>query len=181
MGFDLGGLLSQYLGGQAASHETAQDHYHEVAQNAPTDLLSQGLAAMFRSDQTAPFSQLTGQLFGQSSANQQAGMLSQLLGSLGPTVLSSLAGGAGGAGVAAILGKLTQGGGGNHTNITPEQASQLTPEQVQELASHAEKHNPSVVDSVSSFYAEHAGLVKTLGGAALAIAMAKMAQPNKPQ
>jgi hypothetical protein len=176
MGFDLGGLLSQYLGNPAASPEAAQDHFHEVAQSAPTDLLSQGLAAVFRSDKTPPFDQLTSQLFGQSNANQQAGMLSQLLGGLGPTVLSSLVGGAGGAGVAAILGKLTQ--GGTNTNITPEQASQLTPEQVQQLASHAEKHNPSVVDSVSSFYAEHSSLIKTLGGAALAIAMAKMAQPN---
>jgi hypothetical protein len=177
MGFDLGGLLQQYLGGNAASTENAQDHFHEVSKNAPTDLLSQGLAAMFRSDQTPAFGQLTSQLFGQSNGNQQAGMLSQLLGSLGPGVLSSLVGGAGGAGMAAILGKLTQ--GGNSTTVTPEQASQLTPEQVQELASHAEKHNPGVVDSISSFYAEHSGLVKTLGGAALAIAMAKMASPDK--
>jgi predicted lipid-binding transport protein (Tim44 family) len=177
MGFDLGGLLQQYLGGNAASSEDTENHFKQVSQNAPTDLLSQGLAAMFRSDQTPAFGQLAGQLFGQSNPNQQAGMLSQLLGNLGPGVLTSLVGGASGAGLAGILGKLTQ--GGNSTTITPEQASQLSPEQVQELASHAEKHTPSVVDSVSSFYAEHSGLLNTLGSAALAVTLAKMASPKQ--
>ena len=38
------------------------------------------------------------------------------------------------------------------------------------------KANPSIVDSVSAFYAQHTTLVKTLGGAALSIALAKVAQ-----
>jgi hypothetical protein len=47
---------------------------------------------------------------------------------------------------------------------------------VQQLAAHAEKADPSIIDKASSFYAEHPTLVKTLGGAALTIAMAKMAE-----
>ena len=47
---------------------------------------------------------------------------------------------------------------------------------MQVIASHAEQHNPGIIDSLSSFYAEHPGLVKTLGSAALTIALAKMAQ-----
>lgn len=176
MGFDLGDLLSQFVGGGNAA--VAPDHFQQVAQNASPDLLSQGLSAMFHSDQTPPFGQMAGQLFGQANPNQQAGMLNQLLASMGPSVLASLVGGAGGGGLGAILGQLTQSGGAA-APITPAQASQLTPEQVQVIASHAEQHSPGIIDKMSGFYAEHPGLIKTLGGAALSIALAKMAECHR--
>ena len=100
-------------------------------------------------------------------------MLNQLLGGMGPSVLASLTGGAGGGALGGLMAKLSL--GGTPASITPEQASQFTPEQVQQIATHAEQHNPSIVDKMSDFYAQHAGLVKTLGGAVLAIALAKMA------
>jgi hypothetical protein len=59
--------------------------------------------------------------------------------------------------------------------VTPEQASQLTPQQVQEIATRAEQHDPSVLDNIGGFYAQHPQLVKTLGSAALAIALAGVA------
>ena len=91
-------------------------------------------------------------------------------------VLSSLLSGAGGAAIASVLDKSA----GNSTEtITPEQASQLTLEQVQQMADHAQQSNPSIVDQMSDFYAQHSGLIKTLGGAALAIALAKMADGSK--
>lgn len=177
MALDLGGLLSQFLGGGTAPAD-AQQHFDKVAQNAPPDLLSQGLSAMFRSDQTPPFNQMAGQLFGNATPAQQAGMLNQLLAAMGPAALASLAGSGGALGGA--LGGLLQGGqGGAPATITPAQASTLTPEQVQVIASHAEQHDPGIVDKMSSFYAEHSSLVKTLGGAALTIALAHMAQKNK--
>jgi len=71
------------------------------------------------------------------------------------------------------FGALVQGAGG--APITPQQASTITPEQVQQAATHAEQHAPSIIDTMSDFYAQHAGLVKTLGSAALTIALAKMA------
>jgi hypothetical protein len=52
----------------------------------------------------------------------------------------------------------------------------MTPEQVQQIAAQAEQHNPGIVDRMGDFYAEHPTLVKTLGGAALAIALGHMAQ-----
>ncbi len=178
MSFDLGGLLQQYIGGSdQVPARDAQGHFNQVAQSAPTDLLSQGLAAMFRSDQTPAFGQMAGQLFGQANGNQQAGMLNQLLGSMAPGVLSSLLGGAGGAGLAGILEQLTQ--GRSTPAVTPELASQLTPEQVQQIANHAEQNDPSVIETMSSFYAEHSTLVNTLGGAALSIALAKMADRRR--
>ena len=129
---------------------------------------------MFRSDQTPAFGQMAGQLFGQANPGQQAGMLNQILSSLGPSVLASLSGGA----LGGVLGHLTQ-GGTVPSAITPEQASKLTPEQVQEIASHAEKHDPGIIDKLSGFYAQHPGLIKTLGSAALTVALAKMAEHQK--
>jgi len=58
--------------------------------------------------------------------------------------------------------------------ITPDQASELSPEQVQEVVTHAHQAQPGIADELAGFYAQHAGLIKTLGGAALAIAMVKM-------
>lgn len=174
MAFDLGGLLQKYMGGNASSDPNeAVDHFHQVAQSASPDDISQGLAAAFRSDATPPFGQMAGQLFGQANPNQQAGMLNQLLGGMGPSVLASLAGGAGGGALGGMLGQLSR--GGTPAPITPDQASQFTPEQVQVIANHAEQHNPGIVDKMSDFYAQHTGLVKTLGGAVLAVALAKMA------
>ena len=176
MGFDLGSLLSQFV--SSGTPASAPDHFQQVAQNASPDLLSQGLSAMFHSDQTPPFGQMAGQLFGQANPNQQAGMLNQLLSSMGPSVLASLMAGAGGSALGGILGKSTQAGIAP-VAITPEQASKLTPEQVQQIASHAEQHSPGIIDKMSGFYAEHPGLIKTLGGAALTIALAKMAERHQ--
>ena len=63
--------------------------------------------------------------------------------------------------------------------VTPEQASQLTPEQVQAIASHAEQHSPGIIDKMSGFYAQHPGLIKTLGSAALTIALSSMAHNHQ--
>lgn len=168
MGFDLGGLLQQYLGGsQKIDNTKLADDYHQVVENAPAGVVEQGLSETFRSDKTPPFSQMIGDLFGNASPQQKAGMLGQLLSGLSPAVLASVAGG---------LGGLAHSNGNAAAAITPEQAGLLTPGQVTTIAAQAEQHNPSIIDRMSSFYAEHPGLVKTIGSAALAIAMAKIAQ-----
>lgn len=176
MAFDLGGLLQQYLGagaGQAAAN--APDHFHQVAQAAPPDAVSHGLAEAFRSDQTPPFGQMVSQLFAQGTPEQKAGMLQQLLGSLNPAALAAL----GGTGALGSLLSVSAGTGVAPAAISPQQASQLTPAQVEQIAAHAEKQNPSIIDTMSNFYAQHSGLVKTLGSAALTIALAKIANRMK--
>jgi hypothetical protein len=85
-------------------------------------------------------------------------------------VLSALGGG--------ILARMASTGGGV-PQVTPEQASQVTPDQVQELAARAEQHDPTVLDKVGGFYAQHPQLVKTLGSAALAIALAGIANRTR--
>jgi hypothetical protein len=159
----LGGLVQQFAGGQA-SPAAAEQHFDQVAQAAPAGALATGLADAFRSDQTPAFGQLAGQLFGNSNGQQKAGLLNALIAAAGPALLS------GGAG--AMLGRLA--GGGNRP-LTPQEADQVPTDVVNQLATHAEKHDPSVVDQVSGFYAQHPTLVKTLGGAVLSVALAKMA------
>ena len=169
MALDLGNLLQQYLGGtQNANAGRAYDDFDQVAQNAPRSAMAQGVTEALRSDQTPPFPQMVSQLFDKSDPTQRAGMLNQLLGSLGPGLLSSVAGGA--------LGNLFRGGNDAPAAITPEQAATMTPEQVKQLAEEAEKENPSIVDRMGDFYAENPTLVKTIGGAALAIVLGRIAQ-----
>jgi hypothetical protein len=167
MGFDLGNLLQQYLGGGNANDTQAANDFDRVAQTAPRETLAHGVTQALRSDQTPPFPQMVSQMFGQSNPNQRAGMLNQILSSVGPSVLSSLGGGA--------LGNLL-GGNQQQPHVTPEQAAQVSPEQVQEIAAKAEEHNPGIVDRMGDFYSQHPDLVKAIGGAALAVALGHIAQ-----
>jgi hypothetical protein len=187
MAFDLGNLLQQYMGGASGADNTrATEDFERVSQEVPREQLAHGVTQALRSDQTPPFPQMVGQMFGQSNPNQQAGMLNQLIAAAGPALMGALAGrGAGGmggmgglGGLGGMLGNLLGGGNGGNVppQITPEQASQLTPEQVQQLAEKAEQENPGVVERMGDFYAAHPNVVKGLGGAALAIALAHVAQ-----
>ena len=167
MALDLGNLLQKYLNPSAAPSADASAHFDQVAQHASPEVMGQGISDALRSDQTPPLGQMVSSIFSNANPQQQAGMLNQILGSLGPGALSSLGSGA--------LGGLAGALGGARPQITPEQASQISPQQVQDLANHAEKTSPDIFDKLGSFYAEHPQLVKTLGSAALTIALAKMA------
>ena len=60
------------------------------------------------------------------------------------------------------------------TEVTPEQASKVSSGEVSEIVTNAEKQRPEVVDQLGRCYAEHSGLIKTLGSTALLIALSKM-------
>ena len=155
------GLLDSLV--QAVSGGGNPQQFNQVAQEAPTDVLAKGLAAAFGSDQTPAIGNMAGQLFGQSDGAQKAGMLNQLMAALGPTVMAGLAGG--------VLGKVMNPG---QTQVTPEQAQQLSPQQVQDVVNHANEVHPGVADQLGQFYAQHRGLINTLGGIAATVAMMKM-------
>lgn len=158
-------ILQQYTNATSAPNpDNTRQHFDEVAGAAPPEVLGQGVGDAFRADSTPPFAEMVGKMFGQSNPQQQAGVLNQLLNSIGPGLLSTLGGG--------VLGRMLGPSTAGVPQLTPQQASQLTPEQVQQIATHAEQHDPSVLDKVGGFYAQHPQLVKTLGSAALAIALA---------
>jgi hypothetical protein len=108
-------------------------------------------------------------LFNNSTGEQKAGIVNHLLSSVSPGTLTQLLSGSGLAGLM----------GSGSAQLTPDQAQKLTPEQVRQLATHAQNANPSIVESVSNFYAQHTTIVKTLGGAALTIALAKVAERQR--
>jgi hypothetical protein len=165
---DLGNLLQKYLNVPAGTPAAdASSHFDQVAQHASPEVLGQGISDALRSDQTPPLGEMVSQIFSKANPQQQAGMLNQILGSLGPGVLASLGGGA----LGGLAGQL----GAGTAQVTPQQASQISPQQVQDLANHAEQHSPGVFDQLGNFYAQHPQLVKTLGSAALTIALAKVA------
>lgn len=161
----LNDVLNNYRGGQTQNSENAAEHFGQVAQMAPTNVVAEGLAAAFRSDQTPAFGSLIANLFSQSDGEQKAGILNHLLAAVGPGALAQIAGG-----------RLPVGA---NQQVTPDQAQAVPPEVVQQLAGHAEKADPSIVEKASSFYAQHSMLVKTLGGAALSIALAKVAERHR--
>lgn len=154
-------ILNQALGN--GGNVSAQQ-FDQVAQAAPPNVLAAGLTQAFNSDKTPAIGEMVGQLFAKSNPQQQAGMLNQILASLGPGAAASLGG--------ALSGILSPGS----TQVTPAQASQLSPQQVQDVVQTAHQNNPGIAGELADFYAQHSGLIKTLGGAALAIAMAKMKQ-----
>jgi hypothetical protein len=202
LGFDIGNILQQYGGvNPNQPPNDVEQHFDQVAQNSPNDDLADGLSEAFRSDQTPPFPNMVGQLFGQADSNQRAGMMNQLLAALGPAVIGAmlnrgagggglgnvlgglgggLGGGALGGGLGGILGGLLNGSPGQQQmQVRPEDVERMRPEEFEELARHAERENPGIVDQMSRFYAQNPGLVKALGGAALAIALGKMSQRGR--
>src|SRR5215471_17122500 len=103
-------ILQRYsgqAGGAASAPADPHQDYQEVAQAAPAHVVAGGISQAFRSDQTPPFPQMLAKLFSNSDPNQRAGLLNQLLGTLG------------------------QG------SVTPEQAAEYSPAKVQQMAANA--------------------------------------------
>ena len=157
-------VIEQYSGASASSPPpNTHDDFSKVAQAAPQSHLAEGLAEAFRSDQTPAFPEMIGNLFRQSNGQQRAGILSQLLSSSGGSPLSALG---------ERFSSLLKPG----SEITPQQAEQIPPEAVQQLAEHAQKNNPSILDQASNFYSQHPQLVQGLGAGALALIMSHMSK-----
>jgi len=169
---DFTNILNQYVDRNVSASSTgAPQHFDQVAHSAPPDVVSSGIAAAFRADATPPFADMVGRLFGNSSAQQRAGLLNDLVGFLVPGALTELSASP----LAQMLRRVSDSG----TAVTPEQAAAVNAQQVQRVVREAEKLDPAIIDRVSQFYAHHPGVVKTLGAAALTIALAKMAQHVK--
>jgi hypothetical protein len=202
IGTDFGRILDQYSDTSApADQPQVEQDFDHIAQHAEPEMLEQGMSHAFRSDQTPPFGNMVGQMFGQADSGQRAGMLNQLIGALGPAVIGSMLGGRGGSmgglggmggggalgGLGGLLGGLLGGGntGGNAgaqqsmPQLSPQEVERLSPEEVQDLATRAEQHNPGIIDQMSHYYAQNPQLFKALGGAALAVALGQIAQRRR--
>jgi hypothetical protein len=162
----VGDLVERYTGagagGAAAAYENPHQDFQQVAQAAPREVVAGGLSQAFQSDRTPPFPQMLANLFSQSNQDQRAGLLNRIMEVVGPSALAGVPG----------LGSLSSAGAA--ASVTPAQAIQVSPQQVQRLAAQAERQDPSIVDEVSDFYAQHPQVVKAVGGLALSIALQHM-------
>lgn len=159
-------ILTQYAD-RSYQHplDNAADDFERVAVDASPEILRDGLVEAFRAEETPPFPQMVAHLFGKSDGQQRAGILNEILGSLGGGALDGLASGP--------LGDLVRRGG---HQISPQEAERISPEQLQETVARAERHDPGLVERASAFYAKHPQLVRQLGAAALTLAMSRMAR-----
>lgn len=159
----VGSLLQNYSGASGSSApRSATSDFAKVAESAPPSALSGGLSAAFRSGNSS-FGEMVSQLFAQSDATQRAGILGHLMAAAGPDAASALGG------LATLL-------PGSRSAASPEQAQQVPPEAVRELADAAAKHDPSIIDRAGEFYAQHPTLVKSMGAGALALIMSHLSQ-----
>lgn len=130
--------------------ELATDHFQQVASRVPHSELSSLLTNIFQSPETGTFGDNVSRMYGESNPQQQAGILNRLLNAIGdPGALSSLG--------------LNLSGLGNSSTVTPEQAQQVSPDAVKEIANHAQRQNGGIVQQVGEFYSEHPQLVQALG------------------
>ena len=158
---DLGKLVSGGGGSTADLHA----QYDQLAGSVSHGTLKNGLADAFNAKETPPFEQMLAGLFNQSNPDQKAGVLNQVIGALGSGQASSILASLGLGGVASAA------AGGQ---VSPQQAQQVPPQAVEELAQKAAKKDPSIVDMAAGFYAQHPGLVKTIGAGALAFLMSRI-------
>jgi hypothetical protein len=164
-------IVNRYAGGTggaASAPANPHEDYRNIAASSSPQVMADALAHTFRSDQTPSFPEMVSSLFRSSNPDQKAGLLSQLLASVGPGALASLPQ------LKDLCGSL-----GGQSNVTSAQAAQIPAEQVQLAAAHAQQNSPSIIDRVSSFYAQHPDAVKGLGAAAITIAIQKIARGNR--
>jgi hypothetical protein len=159
---DVKGMLTQYTTGTAPAGDPAT-HFDQVTQSIDANTVAQGIAAAMRSSDTPPFAQMVSNLFANGNAEQKMAMLTTLLSSVSPEQRAKLS--------ALIPGLSSVTSGASAPTAIP-------PSAVQALAEKVEQHEPGVVDKMSALYAAHPTLVKTLGSAAMMIAMRKIAQQH---
>jgi hypothetical protein len=170
---NIGGLLQQYANAQGDQQKAnAEQDYDEVAKHAPRQDLASGLAEAFRSPQTQPFPNMLGQLFANSNPSMKSSILNTLIATVGPQVLSGILARHSGSSAPAELGVGTR-------QLDAREADQIPPSVVEEMAEQAEKQDPTVIDHISDFYAQHPTVVKGLGAAALGIALNHLAKQKR--
>lgn len=165
---DVSAMLQQYAAETGVrSVQKVEADFVEVAQKLPPEELTTGLAEAIHSEHTPSFEEMVGESFARGDKEQKADMLKRLLAGVGPAALQSL---------------VEQGVLRADVRQAPieaigvEQASRLTPELVQRIAQEATRHDPGLIERMTSFYAENPDLGKTLGGAALSVALGRLAQ-----
>lgn len=173
----VGAILKQYQTGSTAggapgttpATETVVADFDHVASAVPPNTLADGIAHAMRSDATPAFGTMVSSLFSQANPAQRSAMLSTLVAACGPAAQRILSG--------AGVGTAAPGAGATSTG-TP-MVEDVHPAAVEALANHAQNQDPSIIDKMSGFYAQHPTLVKGLGAVALATVMSRVSQQHR--
>jgi hypothetical protein len=171
----VGAILKQYQTGSTGAGaagttpptETVVADFDHVASAVPQNTLADGIAHAMRSDATPAFGSMVSSLFSQANPAQRSAMLSTLVAACGPAAQRIL----GGAGVGAP--------GAPATSTGTPMVEDVHPAAVEELANQAHSQDPSIIDKMSGFYAQHPTLVKGLGAVALATVMSRVSQQHR--
>src|SRR4030095_13901040 len=140
-------ILRHYMDDKTTSDSNlTEEHYEEVARAAPSDVLGRGVAAAFRDQNTPSFGDMVAQLFGHSSPQQRAGVVNQLLHSIGPGVMALLGG---------VIRRESAPANSVVPQLTPAEAAALTPAQVKEIATEAQQKDPEALEKIGDFYSQH--------------------------
>lgn len=155
----LGDLLQQIVGA-AGPTPTQVD---EVAQNANREQVQGGVAAALGSAGAPQLSNVVAELFAKSTPEQRAAILNAITERLGAGALANVAGGV-----------LAGHEGTGTPAVSADETAAITPDHVRDVVDAATAQDPGLLQRVSSFYAEHPALVKTLGSGLLMVALAHM-------
>ena len=155
--------LSQIANAISQNSQPQQSHVDEIVRDAPRDTVREGLREAFDAGDTPSMGEQVGQMFGQSSNQQQAGLINQVIQALGPA--AALAGG--------VLQKVMKPG---EQQVDADAVAQLSPTEVTQVVNEAQQQQPELSQRLSEFYADNSGLIKALGGVALLAAAIKMKQ-----
>ncbi|PYQ34382.1 MAG: hypothetical protein DMF55_09570 [Acidobacteria bacterium] len=158
-------LLRRYgVGDGPANREEARQHYDQIAQAVPQDVLASAIGPALGS---LPEDQVETRV-----RNSATEMTPGQRGNFLQTLLSGLASGG-----ASQLGSLLQ-----QIGVSPQVAQnpqQASPEDVGKIAAYANQERPDVFHQAMGFYAKHPTLVKVLGTMAIA-AIAKNLFQKRP-
>ena len=157
--------LSQIANALNQNSQPQQSHVDEIVREAPRDTVREGLREAFDANDTPSLGEQVGQMFGQSSNQQQAGLINQVIQALGPAAAAALAGG--------VLQKVMKPG---EQQVDADAVAQLSPTEVTQVVNEAQQQQPELSQRLSEFYADNSGLLKALGGVALLAAAIKMKQ-----
>lgn len=146
------------------------DDFEKIVNEAPPEVIGEGLEDAFNSEATPAFEDMVGHLYDRSDPHVRAGLLNEILGSLGGAAAGGLASGP----LGGLLRRMAP-----RSQVTEEDARHVPSSDVQVAAREAARANPGIIQRVSRFYAEHPQLVQTLGQAAIAIAMNGMARRRR--
>ena len=169
-------VLSQYQQRPNQPPPHVFDDFDQVANSVSPDDLAPGLEDAFNDDETPPFEQMVGQLYDGSDDDTRAGLLNEIVSSLGGG--QAMATGAAGGLFGGILGDLIRRRQGRES-ITARDMHDVPASEIERAAAEARKRNPSIVENISRFYSRHPRLVQGLGQAALSILMSGMARRRR--